>query len=119
MPKLAKRSTPAARKIRIHIPHVTRATKVSELTVGQLIELLVQINPQLPVERKMPSPKVLREGFKEVRDLITKQKGDPGIQKLVRQMQQGILESMPDLVRQTAGAPKDGGPSPYAKRIGK
>ncbi len=66
----------------------------------------------------MPDPQTLQEAFKEVRDILTEQQGDSaGIQDLIRQMQQGILEKAPDLVRQTGGAPKDGGPAPHTKQI--
>ena len=106
------------RRICIDIPNVTDATKVSDLTVGQLVELLVQVNPQLPLDKRMPAPEALQAAFTQVRDLITGQSADTGLQQLVRQMQQGILEKMPDLIKQTAHAPLDGGPGLHATRPG-
>jgi hypothetical protein len=111
--------TPSPPQISFNIPNVTQGTKVSELTVGQLIELLFQINPKLPLERKMPDPQTLQAAFKEVHDVLSQQNGDSGIQDLIRQMQQGILEKAPDLARQTAAAPKDGGPGPHATQVKK
>lgn len=105
-----------ASRVSISIPSVTDATKVSDLTVGQLVELLVQINPQLPLDKRMPAPEALQAAFTQVRDLITGQSADTGIQQFVRQMQQGIAEKLPDLIKQTAHAPLDGGPSPHAKQ---
>lgn len=111
-------ATPVASRISISIPNVTDATKVSDLTVGQLVELLVQVNPQLPLDKRMPAPEALQAAFTQVRDLITGQSADTGLQQLVRQMQQGILEKMPDLIKQTAHAPLDGGPGLHATRPG-
>ena len=69
-------ATPVASRISISIPNVTDATKVSDLTVGQLVELLVQVNPQLPLDKRMPAPEALQAAFTQVRDLITGQSAD-------------------------------------------
>lgn len=119
MSQSKKTAPPVASRINISIPNVTNATKVSDLTVGQLVELLVQVNPQLPLDKRMPAPEALQAAFTQVRDLITGQSADTGIQQFVRQMQQAILEKMPDLIKQTTHAPLDGGPSPHAKRPAK
>ena len=68
----------------------------------------------------MPDPETLQAAFKEVHDVLTEQTGDAaGIQVLIRQMQQGILEKAPDLARQAAPTPKDGGPAPHATQVRK
>jgi hypothetical protein len=112
------KKTAAARKkkkkpyphVDIDIPHVTSRTKVSALTTGQLVELLVQVHYQLPIQRGRPSPQMINEAIQRVHDLIMSP------DDAFRQTQAAIIKEMPNIVGGGPWAPKDGGAAPHATR---
>jgi hypothetical protein len=93
----------------IDIPGTTSKTKVSELTIGQLVNVLVQVHTQLPIQRGMPDPKIISEAMAE----IHRQIASPDA--AFRQVQAAVLKQIPNILKQGNYAPKDGGPSPHAK----
>ncbi|HXZ02406.1 MAG TPA: hypothetical protein VEI03_20590 [Stellaceae bacterium] len=103
--KKAKKPYP---HVDIDIPKVTAKTKVSSLTVGQLVELLVQVHTQLPIQRGMPSPKVVNDAIKQVHQLILSP------DSAFRGMQMAVLKEIPNIRSKGPWAPKDGGPAPNA-----
>jgi hypothetical protein len=93
----------------IDIPNVTLKTKVSSLTLGQLVDVLVQLHYQLPIQRGRPSAQVVSDAIKQVRDFIESPDSE------LRKTQTAIIRAMPTILQRAQWAPKDGGPSPHAK----
>jgi len=98
-----------ARRVDVDIPGTTSKTKVGELTIGQLVNILVQVHTQLPIQRGMPDPKVISEAMAEIHRQIVSPDA------AFRQTQAAILKQIPHILKQGNYAPKDGGPSPHAK----
>jgi hypothetical protein len=98
------------RRVTVEIPGVTADTPVSDLNVGQLIELMVQVHTQLPIQRGMPDPTIVSEAIAEVHRQIASP------DTAFRQVQAAILKEVPNVMREGPWAPKDGGLSPHAAR---
>jgi hypothetical protein len=97
------------RRVTVEIPGVTADTPVGDLKVGQLIDLLVQVHTQLPIQRGMPPPEVISEAIAEVHRQIASPDA------AFRQVQAAILKEVPNVMREGPWARKDGGPSPHAR----
>jgi hypothetical protein len=92
----------------IDVSGVTHKTRVGDLTVGQLVEILVQVHTQLPVQRGMPSPKVISDAMAAIHQLIISP-DEP-----FKKVQAAILKQMPNILREGPYARKDGGRAPLA-----
>lgn len=90
--------------IEIDIPDVTPETKVSDLTVPQLVNLLVQVSEQLYAPRTGCSPDLTGKFIEQINKLTAQGGGkDPkAINDMVRQFQQAIGDSMPKLKPQAS-----------------
>jgi hypothetical protein len=96
-------------RVDIDIPGVTADTTVGNLTVRQLVDLMVQVQTQIPIQRGMPDPKVISDAIAEIHRMIA----EPDA--ALRRTQTAIIEAIPKVLREGPYAPKDGGPSPHAR----
>ncbi len=93
----------------IDVPNVTPKTKLSALTVAQLVDILVQVHTQLPSQRGTPNPRLISEAISRVHDIIAKP------DEAFRRAQSAIAKELPKVLREGPYAPLDGGPSPFVK----
>jgi hypothetical protein len=97
-----------AHDVRVDVPGVTPQTRIDELTVDQLVHVLVQVHRQLPIQRGMPDPKVISDTIEQIRQLI--ESPDAAF----RQTQAAILREAPKILGEGPWKPKDGGASLHA-----
>jgi hypothetical protein len=102
----AKKDSKSYPRIRIKIPNVSSRTKVADLRVGQLVDLMVQVHSQLPIQRGMPSAKVLNDALNQVHKMVKSP------DTAFRRTQMAILKAMPKILHDGPWAPKDAGPAP-------
>jgi hypothetical protein len=77
-------------EVEIHIPGVSRHTKVSELTVQQFVQLLVQTSDSLRAARSTPNPEELKKMIETIRNFNT---------AVARDTEEDIYKQLPELVR--------------------
>jgi hypothetical protein len=94
--------------VRVDVKGVTPQTRVSELTVEQLVDVLVQVHQQLSVRRRMPDPKVITDTIEQIRQLIESP------DSAFRETQAAILREAPRIMGEGSPVPKEGGASPHA-----
>jgi hypothetical protein len=95
----------------IDIKGVTAATPLGTLTVGQFVELLVQLAPQLRTAlRAQQQPEVMKHVLEQIRKIM-EESGDNANSNIggkLRSVQLAVLDQMPELMRR-AMSPADRG----------
>lgn len=99
--------------IEVDVPGVLPETKLSELTVRQFVEVLIQVSQQLMMARIRGNPDVTGPAMDEIRSILSQRSGErrSHISEIVRETQSAILDRMPELLRE-ANARTPSGNSP-------
>lgn len=90
--------------IAIDITGVRANSKVADLTVGQFVELLVQVSQQLTAHRLKISPKQLQSmisNIRQVQHLARRAKRGAAVEQTVTSMQNAMLDRLPQIMEAT------------------
>ncbi|MDL4819289.1 hypothetical protein [Actinomadura opuntiae] len=100
------------RQIVIDVAGVEAETPITDLTVGQLVQLLAQVIAQIPVKTRAPDAAELRVTLQQVRDTLerTGDDNESVILKTVRDTQDAILRRLPEFADEASRATAESGP---------
>jgi hypothetical protein len=101
--------------IHLRLGRVTAKTKLSQLTVAEYVELILQVNAQASAHRPPPDPETLRTAFEEVRKLIAAQTDPSALTSAVHDAQRTIVGKIPGIF--PTGTVNDGGPSQHPRAV--
>jgi hypothetical protein len=101
--------------IHLRLGKVTAKTKLSQLTVAEYVELILQVNAQASAHRATPDAETIKASFEQVRKLIAEQTSASELTSVVRKTQQTIVEKIPAIF--PTGPVGDGGPSKHPRAV--